>query len=274
MLNNIITSSRSGVLAPLSYEDTVALRCRFAVSRVSALFDPAHAYQEARSVMLSAALHGMALGAVLPPWPFRGHAALANAYEQGCRLARVHMADREVNRQSMAQRDLAVPPPIELANSLLSGGTLNYCGHTLSLMKDDAGADSVAGTNPYGCDYMATPHDLYGYINLWRLVLVGGATFGHVPPEDREDLQHDGELQDLHDTLAGLAYELLEDDRPLPVITAKLIAQADEVLANGWDWHPTADLGPQHMLASLAGEVWVIDTITNLNQAYRLIRVG
>ena len=57
-------------------------------------------------------------------------------------------------------------------------------------------------------------------------------------------------------------------------ITPALLAQAEEVRVNQWDWHPEAKLPDGYMLVAFEDGVWITDAEPILNNATRLARVG
>ena len=58
------------------------------------------------------------------------------------------------------------------------------------------------------------------------------------------------------------------------LISPRILAQADEVRANQWDYHPEADLPDGYMLGAFPDGVWIIDAEADLNRAIRFARVG
>ncbi|MDN3368259.1 hypothetical protein QQO24_13900 [Ralstonia pseudosolanacearum] len=58
------------------------------------------------------------------------------------------------------------------------------------------------------------------------------------------------------------------------LVSPQLLAQAEEVRMNQWDWHPEASLPDGYMLGAFYDGVWIIDAEADLHRALRFVRVG
>ena len=58
------------------------------------------------------------------------------------------------------------------------------------------------------------------------------------------------------------------------LITPELLAQAEEVRRNFWDYHPNASLPADHSLVAYPDGVWIVETGALLNRLVRYARVA
>lgn len=58
------------------------------------------------------------------------------------------------------------------------------------------------------------------------------------------------------------------------LITPELVAQADEIRANWWDYHPHASLPAGRSLVAYSDGIWIVEDGCMLNELVRFARVG
>jgi len=58
------------------------------------------------------------------------------------------------------------------------------------------------------------------------------------------------------------------------LITPELLAQADEIRANWWDYHPRANLPEDRSLVAYADGIWIVETGCVLDELVRYARVA
>ena len=58
------------------------------------------------------------------------------------------------------------------------------------------------------------------------------------------------------------------------LITPALVAQADEIRQNNWDWHPHALLPADLSLVAYCDGIWIVETGCLLNEVVRYARVA
>ena len=58
------------------------------------------------------------------------------------------------------------------------------------------------------------------------------------------------------------------------LITSELLAQADEIRANWWDYHPRANLPEDRSLVAYADGIWIVETGGVLDELVRYARVA
>ncbi len=57
-------------------------------------------------------------------------------------------------------------------------------------------------------------------------------------------------------------------------LSPQLVAQAEQMRINQWDWHPEAVLPDGYMLVAYSDGVWITDANCVLSQAIKFVRVG
>ena len=58
------------------------------------------------------------------------------------------------------------------------------------------------------------------------------------------------------------------------LITPELLAQAEEIRANWWDYHPNASLPEDRSLVAYSDGIWIVEAGCVLNELVRFARVG
>ena len=58
------------------------------------------------------------------------------------------------------------------------------------------------------------------------------------------------------------------------LITPEVVAQADEIRANWWDYHPHASLPEGRGLVAYSDGIWIVEDGCMLNELVRFARVG